>query len=109
MTTTLLENIRLMSIVMTRMRTYDYRLYGTAVLTAINLKGVCFIYHCDKCPFRIDSSVPCILAEDFGRYRLLKRAAARGFGTKTSGTPGAVVQDTKAVDDLNEITDMETT
>ena len=109
MTTSLLENIRIMSIVMSRMRTYDYRLYGTAVLTAINMKGVCFIYHCDKCPFRIDASYPCILAEDFGRYHLLKRAAARGFGTRTSGIPGADAPETKAVDSMNETTDRETT
>ena len=109
MTTPLLENIRIMSIVMSRMRTHDYHLYGTTVLTAISIKGICFAYYCDKCPFRIDESVPCILADDFGRYHLLKRAAARGFGTKTTGTPGAAAPDTKAVDDMNEITDMENT
>ena len=109
MTTPLLENIRIMSIVMSRMGTHDYHLYGTTVLTAISIKGICFAYNCDKCPFRIDESVPCILADDFGRYHLLKRAAARGFGTKTSGTPGTAAPDTKEVDDRNELTDKETT
>ena len=89
------------------MRTHDYHLYGTAVLTAITIKGICFVYHCDKCPFRIDGTVPCILADDFGRYHLLKRAAARGFGTKTPGTPGTAAPDTKAVDSTNETTDKE--
>lgn len=97
-----------MSIVTARMQTDDYYLCGTTVLAAIEIKGICFIYPCDKCPFRIDEFVPCILADDFGRYHLLKRAAARGFGTKTPGTPGAAAPDTKAVDSTSETTDKET-